>query len=644
MAMNLRDKGYSSSMDGYQKTEQKKEHAPVSALRAADLLPKPASTQKKADTTAQKKQTAAGIPVSAQRMNSAGNNRAVSASNQLTESEFNRAPAMQKRFGNYDNYLMGRRVTSSGLTSRPEAPQLLTQLGDRAEQYWQAHQFYADQANRALDAFNNGQKSLNEQKANAAGLTLPAQEVSRTRMELAYYNNARKAQKAYESYMDTMQSCESVYSTYQELDDQWWEKVPSLEDAQKEFDQAEQEIAGLNEALTKAQNDLAAYARMAGTPGSANKERIMGLILNKQDEMERIQKTIDEKREDMGLLQEQLEYARIKKWKGFAEQKVPDSAKRANEKGYDYHIVDAEYTGLQKAAEVAKGFSPLASLLTEGDYNAANLAQMYPEEKKTYQAIYENYGPEMAAQYLQELESMSLNTRRRMKEEQTVREIVRNRPVAGYLLNSLTTLASPLKAGEYLMQGIDMLDGKMTKDAGYNRVSYLSNAVRDEWGKIANEAADRVLKTEGSQAGSFVYQTYMSMADFMWNMALTGGFGVDKAGLAAYEAGERTAEAVNAYKAYKTAETLSLTLMGTQAAADAVLEAKDRGLEDGQAFALGTLAGAFEVLTEKVSIENLMEGIGNRSKLLYILKNVRCNEKRCLDNSPVVGHALIVVP
>ena len=53
--------------------------------------------------------------------------------------------------------------------------------------------------------------------------------------------------------------------------------------------------------------------------------------------------------------------------------------------------------------------------------------------------------------------------------------------------------------------------------------------------------------------------------------------------------------------------SLSLAIMGTGAAADATIDAKDRGLSDGQAFALGTIAGLAEVVTEKVSIEALLD-------------------------------------
>lgn len=48
--------------------------------------------------------------------------------------------------------------------------------------------------------------------------------------------------------------------------------------------------------------------------------------------------------------------------------------------------------------------------------------------------------------------------------------------------------------------------------------------------------------------------------------------------------------------------------MGLSAANDTIIDAKERGLTDGQAIALGTLAGAIEVATEKYSVEALLDG------------------------------------
>ena len=85
----------------------------------------------------------------------------------------------------------------------------------------------------------------------------------------------------------------------------------------------------------------------------------------------------------------------------------------------------------------------------------------------------------------------------------------------------------------------------------------------------------------------------MSMADFLWSMAASGG-----------------SEAVN------------LAILGSNAAADTVAELRDRGMDSTRAFALGAAAGLAEVVTESVSLETLLkpDRLADRA-LRYILKN-----------------------
>lgn len=70
----------------------------------------------------------------------------------------------------------------------------------------------------------------------------------------------------------------------------------------------------------------------------------------------------------------------------------------------------------------------------------------------------------------------------------------------------------------------------------------------------------------------------MSMGDFIYTNAITGGN-----------------------------STLTLAILGTEAAADTTIYGKERGLSDTQAFLLGTIAGAAEIVTEKFSIDALFK-------------------------------------
>ena len=57
------------------------------------------------------------------------------------------------------------------------------------------------------------------------------------------------------------------------------------------------------------------------------------------------------------------------------------------------------------------------------------------------------------------------------------------------------------------------------------------------------------------------------------------------------------------------------------AAADTVLDAKDRGLSDGQAFALGTAAGVTECVFSRLDLGVLFKGKWEKGAVRYILKN-----------------------
>lgn len=176
-----------------------------------------------------------------------------------------------------------------------------------------------------------------------------------------------------------------------------------------------------------------------------------------------------------------------------------------------------------------------------------------------------------------------LNYRQRAKAEEEWATYAKEHPVGS---SAFSVLESPLKGLSYLGQAADYLsDGEIDQNAGYNKFSYINSAIRDE--------VNTIVEDNWGGVGSFAYQTGMSMGDFLLNTAITGGN-----------------------------QALSLAIMGTGAAADATISAKDRGLSDNQAFALGTIAGAAEIVTEKVSLDALLDKTAlTKSAMGYFLKN-----------------------
>ena len=223
------------------------------------------------------------------------------------------------------------------------------------------------------------------------------------------------------------------------------------------------------------------------------------------------------------------------------------------------------------------------------------LATMTEDEVALFNYLYATKGAEDAYGYVQHLQG-DLTARQRAKESAAWAAEARRHPVA---MSAFSVLESPLKGLAYLGQAADYAaDGTIDQNAGYNKFSYMNSAVRGQVAEIAEQ--------KWGEPGSFLYQTGMSMGDFLFNTAITGGFngGIDK---------ELTRISAN----------LSLAIMGAGAAADATIEAKDRGLSDGQALTLGTIAGAAEVVTERVSIETLLNATSlGKNAVGYLLQNV----------------------
>ena len=239
---------------------------------------------------------------------------------------------------------------------------------------------------------------------------------------------------------------------------------------------------------------------------------------------------------------------------------------------YDYINGNEEARNIQFTNDAARGFAALG-------LDESFLTTMSRDEVRIYNYLYRTEGKEAADGYLKYLHD-ELTARQRQQTEAWFSQYAQEHPVASSVLS---TAMAPARGLSYLMQAGDYLtDGKIDQNAGYNKFSYVPNAIRTTVSK------------RWGPAGSFAYQTGMSMADFLTTLGVSGGN-----------------------------SGLSLAIMGTGAAADATIDAKDRGLSDGQAFALGTIAGLAEVVTEKVSIEALLDMTSlSKSTVGYVLQNV----------------------
>lgn len=300
---------------------------------------------------------------------------------------------------------------------------------------------------------------------------------------------------------------------------------------------------------------------------------------------------------DYNTYQRGKEYAALAEKPDFAEKSQYKSTANGQEKfnawsgtysnsgfddiAYDYINRNEEARSRQMLSDIQSNASLLGLDNSERremtDDEIATFNYLYAQDTANGDAEHKN-----AYAYIDYLTS-DLNYRQRAKTEEEWAAYAKEHPVGS---SAFSVLESPLKGLSYLGQAADYLsDGEIDQNAGYNKFSYINSAIRDE--------VNTIVEDNWGGVGSFAYQTGMSMGDFLLNTAITGGN-----------------------------QALSLAIMGTGAAADATISAKDRGLSDNQAFALGTIAGAAEIVTEKVSLDALLDKTAlTKSAMGYFLKN-----------------------
>ena len=204
------------------------------------------------------------------------------------------------------------------------------------------------------------------------------------------------------------------------------------------------------------------------------------------------------------------------------------------------------------------------------------------EEIGIYNYLYRKEGKQAANEYFSYM-TPELQNRREGTVVQRAETLAQEHPVASSIMSIPLNMVSGIG---YLENAARAMTGKeMTTKSQAQLISTASDAVREQvtqdieknWGKV----------------GSFGYQVGMSMADFLTSLAVSGGN-----------------------------EAFTLAIMGTSAASRTAKSAKEKGLDDNRAFMLGTLAGAAEVVFEKVSLDHLLK-IGSKTgiaaKILDVL-------------------------
>jgi len=349
------------------------------------------------------------------------------------------------------------------------------------------------------------------------------------------------------------------------------------------------------EGLTEEQKEI--YAFLKGKDGNdlrakAYKKQAEAENREKQKVEEAAQKEAEENR----ISNRYMKFQYRPDWKEKSQYVSTENGESPFIAGYEgtdrtgFDDIDYDYINKNPAAvEIVRQQDRASLPVTGSKYDRGEdrfyLEHMTENEVLAYNYIREDQGQKAADQYMEELKPI-LYERQRIQEEREAGEFAKD-----HLFQSSVSsiLDSPRRGGVFWNQLGDYLeDGELDENAPYNRPIYRNRALL----KKAEEVAEENMGPVGSES----YRIGMGIADFLFCAFLSK------------KAGGFTASYTGASEEMQTlAADLTLSVMGSKAAAETVLSAQDRGLSDGQSLLLGTLAGLTEILTEKVSIDKLLD-------------------------------------
>lgn len=394
-----------------------------------------------------------------------------------------------------------------------------------------------------------------------------------------------------ESYNTAVSGFEAEYAQFRQGQDEWRKTVRTDRDAiQKDLDAAQAALQEATRNRTIIENRLNALSMEQVTPETAAEQAALEAQLREAQRAER------KAQEQERLLQDERDYSTYFDFESYRER-----ADFAEKSKFRADVEDLAYKAINRdeeaqTAQQAQAYTTvggLGGLLTGLDKTERQ--QMTNDEIAMYNYLYAT-DPEKAEEYLEWLTGSLYKRQRQEREKRWAEEADKNLGSRLQYGAASTILGVPLKAAAFVGQLVDYEDdGKIDQNAPYNIGSHFSTAVRR---KITEHVGKK-----GGKPAEFLYQTMTSMADFLYTTAITGGFG-------------------NLGGAMGTiAENASLLLMSSGAAADSIIESKDKGYTDEQALTLGVIAGFAEYITEKVSLEALLKG-DMSNYLQFIRKNI----------------------
>lgn len=294
----------------------------------------------------------------------------------------------------------------------------------------------------------------------------------------------------------------------------------------------------------------------------------------------------------------------------YNERKADEQLEKLQQEIYDKYMPLLDDPEFLKHSEVEKDKESDvyfgADNTTDVYNNPANMynVKMTDKERSVFYGLY-NTDKNRAAEFLDELTPV-LNKRMTDTVTQVVQEDTQDNPYMHSALAVLSNLASGISSVEDTWNG---MTGKgIDTNSPSHLLSHYTSTVRGTTSQrledYLKKNPDSVWNTKFALAGRdengnyrslglFAKETAESIMDNVARMAVTKGIGAAAGG------GEGISKAA--------LETIDFTLMGSQVASQTIIDAKEKGLSDGKALAMGFTSGAIEAITEIWSVEKVLK-------------------------------------
>lgn len=316
--------------------------------------------------------------------------------------------------------------------------------------------------------------------------------------------------------------------------------------------------------------DASAYKNLASTQSDLNTAKERKAYLESQKRLKENEIAVQEK------------YGETPKNSDFAERSRVDDS-----------VQDLQYQAVN--GKIDPTFSFRTGAQNIGGHSQSAFALMHDDERKLYNYIFSTEGSHAASEYL---DLINIDKRAADLSENIIRTNIEN---GGFGTSALYSAITPVvntftAIPSFIVNAGQAIAGESNPYSTMNTLRGTSNVIRSAVSDKIKDSVDGF----GGKALSEVYNAGMSVADNLLGVAVTGGANAPKI--------------VGALGAYDF-------VMGMGAASDTLVEAKKRGLSDGQAVATALGAGVAETLFEHVSLENFkkLAATGGHGFVTYLV-------------------------